>query len=43
MSPINIEALDEEELLDLHAQSLERLATLQRKRPAQALAIQACR
>jgi len=38
MTRINIEALDEEELLDLHARILERLAALQRKRTAKALA-----
>lgn len=39
MTRINIEAFDEEELLDLHARIVERLAALHRKRTAQALAI----
>ena len=39
MTGINIEALDEEELLDLHARILERLAALHRKRTARALAM----
>src|SRR5690606_24890572 len=39
MTRINIEALDEEELLDLHARIVERLAGLHRKRTAQALAM----
>src|SRR5690606_4830312 len=39
MTRINIEALDEEELLGLHARIVERLAALHRKRTAQALAL----